>query len=147
MTFNTLKLKLLGAFAVVAAISAIVGLFGLSVVQKIDGELKYTVTNLTPSLDAVGRARYYYYRALWMTARGLNALNVQDSAELRRALEGRDASLAEVKKCFTEFEGIEMLAEEAPPFREMEARYQAWETVNESVWQALEAGDSKKAWE
>jgi hypothetical protein len=144
--FNSLKTKLLAAFAAVATLTAVVGIFGLSVIHNVSQLAQYTTDNLTPSVEGVGRIRYYFARALWTTQKAAAAVRANDKTELSRARETRDAALAEIQKSIAAFEAMEFTDEEKGPWQEMKSRLEDWKHSNNEIWVALEASDLDKAW-
>ena len=72
--FNSLRTKLLAAFAVVCMFTAVVGVMATRSLDQTNKTLHYAVDNLAPTLDQVGRIRFYFARALWQTNRATSGL-------------------------------------------------------------------------
>ena len=147
MKLNSLKTKLLVAFALVSMASVVVGLFGLSALQKTDALLQYTAKNLAPSIDVVQHIRNRYFRVVGATEVGFLLLRAGDEPALRRTRADRDKLLAELDEGIAKYETIEFAPEEIAPYREMKARVSDWRAVNDAEWELLESGDLKRALE
>src|ERR1043165_4936132 len=145
MKFNSLKTKLIAAFAVVSMASLIVGLIGLSAVQKTDELLAYVARNLAPSIDTMQHIRNRYYRVLGETDVATLDLKLDDKAALRRARADRDQLLSELNASMAKYEAIEFAPEEVEPYRVMKAHLGEWKSMNDAVWEALDEGDLQKA--
>jgi methyl-accepting chemotaxis protein len=145
MKINSLKVKLLAAFAAVSLASAIVGLFGLSALQKTDELLEYTAKNLAPSIDTMQHIRNRYFRTVGETLIGELALKLDDKTQMRHAHSDRDTLLSELGESMVKYEALPFVPEEIAPFHEMKARLSDWRSANDAIWEALDAGDAKRA--
>lgn len=145
--FNSLKTKLIAAFATVSLASLIVGLVGLSSLQKTDELLQYTAKNLAPSIDIIQHVRNRYFRVLGETDVAFLNARLDDKAGLRKAHSDRDALIGELNASMTKYEAMEFAPEEVEPFRVMKQSLGEWQSANEAIWDALEKGDLKAAGE
>jgi hypothetical protein len=71
--FKSLKSKLLSAFAVVAVATGVVGFFGLRALHSVDELMAEVTHDIAPSNGHVQDMQIHFYRALWVTSRGILA--------------------------------------------------------------------------
>ena len=147
MKFNSLKVKLLFAFAIVSLASAVVGFFGLSAVEKTADLLMYSAKNLAPSIDTVQHIRNRFFRASDETEVAILALRLQDKAAILSSHKERDKLLSELDGAMAKFEALPFVPEEIGPFHQMKVRLGEWRAAEDAVWAALDAGDVKRALE
>ena len=145
MKLNSLKVKLLLAFAIVSLASAVVGFFGLNAVEKTAELLMYSSKNLAPSLDTVQHIRNRFFRSSDQTETAVFALRLGDKDAIARSHRERDALLGELDTALAKFEALPFVPEEVAPFRQMKARLGEWRAAEDAAWAALDAGDWKRA--
>jgi methyl-accepting chemotaxis protein len=145
MKLNSLKLKLLFAFAVVSLASAVVGFFGLSAVDKTAELLMYSSKNLAPSLDTVQHIRNRFFRSGDQTESAILALRLGDRDAIARSHKERDKLLGELDTALAKFEALPFVPEEIGPFHQMKTRLGEWRAAEDATWAALDAGDVKRA--
>jgi methyl-accepting chemotaxis protein len=145
MKFNSLKVKLLFAFAIVSLASAVVGFFGLSAVEKTADLLMYSSKNLAPSIDTVQHIRNRFFRASDQTETAILALRLADKAAIAGSHKERDKLLSELDEALVKFEALPFVPEEIGPFHQMKVRLGEWRAAEDAVWAALDAGDLKRA--
>ncbi len=145
MKLNSLKIKLLFAFAVVSLASAVVGFFGLGALEKTGELLTYSAKNLTPSIDTIQHIRNRLYRCNDQTELGILALRLADKEVLARSHKERDRLLGELDTTLTKYEALPFVPEEINPWHQMKTRIGEWRSSEEAVWAALDAGDLKRA--
>lgn len=144
--FKSIKTKMLTAFAVVAVLAGIVGVVATQALADTNQILHYSVDNLGPSLNRVGRIRYYFARALWQTARGSSALQAKDEAAQKDAKQARFDALAQIEQSIRDYEALPMMAEEEQPWKNFKEKLASWRRVNDEIWTGLDAGDAEAAW-
>src|SRR5437763_1790045 len=110
--FKSLKIKLLGAFALVSLFTVLVGVLSTHSLSSINDTLHYSVGNLAPSLDSVGRMRYEITRVLWRTARGTSAALANETEGVAEARQGRGEALGNLDQCVKEYDAIPLMPEE-----------------------------------
>lgn len=145
MKLNSLKLKLLLAFALVSGASAVVGYFGLGAVEKTADLLMYSSKNLAPSIDTVQHIRNRLFRTGDQTELALLELRLDDKAAVARSRKERDTLMTELDSALAKFEALPFVPEEIAPFRQMKAHIAEWRSAEDGVWNALDAGDLKRA--
>ncbi|HWA74140.1 MAG TPA: methyl-accepting chemotaxis protein [Polyangiaceae bacterium] len=145
--FNSLKTKLLAAFAMVSLLTAVVGVFGLSVIKDLSALTLDTTESLAPTLEGVGRVRYYFARVLWLTQKGALAMQQGDKDEFARVREARTIALGEVAKTMAACDALESAPDERPVWQEVTAKMDAWKATNAEMWRDIEAGELDKAWQ
>lgn len=143
--FDSLKSKLLSAFAVVALAAGIVGFFGLRAVSEVDALLNRSTTDVAPSIDALQHSRVHFFRALWATSRGVIDVLNNNPDGLRVARAERDKGFAGVDEGVAEFAAIPISPEEVEPWRITTERLREYRAINDQIWQALDAHDAKRA--
>ncbi|HEY3666943.1 MAG TPA: MCP four helix bundle domain-containing protein, partial [Polyangiaceae bacterium] len=119
MKFNSLKIKLLFAFAVVSLASAVVGFFGLSAVEKTAELLMYSSKNLAPSLDTIQHIRNRFFRSSDQTETAILALRLDDKSAIARTHKDREQLLSELDTALTKYEALPFVPEETGPFGQM----------------------------
>lgn len=144
--FKSIKTKMLTAFAVVAVLAGIVGVVATQALADTNQILHYSVDNLGPSLNHVGRIRYYFARALWQTARGSSALQAKDEAAQKDAKQARVDALSQIEQTMRDYEALPLMSEEAQPWKNFKEKLAAWRRVNDEIWTGIDAGDPDAAW-
>jgi methyl-accepting chemotaxis protein len=147
MKLNSLKTKLLLAFAVVSLASAVVGFFGLSAVQKTADLLMYSSQNLAPSIDTVSRIRNRFFRSSAETETAILALRLGEKDTVARNRKEHDKLLSELDPALAKYEALPFVPEEVGPFHEMKTRLAEWRAADDAIWTALDAGDARRATE
>src|SRR5438045_6533279 len=128
--FKSLKIKLLGAFALVSLFTVLVGVLSTHSLSSINDTLHYSVGNLAPSLDSVGQMRYEITRVLWRTARGASAALARETAVIAEARQGRAEALGDLERCVKDYDAIPLMQEEEAPWRKFKDDLVAWRTSN-----------------
>jgi methyl-accepting chemotaxis protein len=144
--FNSLKTKLLAAFAVVCVLTAIVGVMGTRALHQTNEKLHYSVDNLAPTLDQVGRIRYYFARTLWQTTRATGAMFAKDAKALKEAKTARESALVEMDKTIGEYESLPLAPDEVAPWRAFKSAFGTWRRSNDEIWSAIDGQDAQAAW-
>lgn len=144
--FNSLKTKLLAAFTVVCLFTVVVGVMSTRALSEINHTLHYSVDNLGPTLDQVGRIRYYFARTLWQTTRATSALMAKDAKGLKEAKAARDAALGEMDKTMAEYESLPLAPEEVGPWKAFKGAFASWRRSNDEIWTSIEGNDGLAAW-
>jgi methyl-accepting chemotaxis protein len=145
MKLNSLKIKLLLAFAIVSLASAVVGFFGLGAVDKTAELLMYSSKNLAPSLDTVQHIRNRFFRSSDQTEEAILALRLGDHDAIVRSHRERDKLLGELDTALAKYESLPFVPEELGPYHQMKTRFGEWRAAEDAIWAALDAGDAKRA--
>jgi methyl-accepting chemotaxis protein len=142
---TSLKSKLIFGFALTAIFTAVVGAFGLHAVNQVDDLLVKVSADIAPSIDQSQKLRVHFYRALWATARGVQAAQANDEDRRRQSRTMRDQALEEVEEAARAFEALPLSPDEAEPWRATRARLNEFVAGNAGVWQLIEAGEPDAA--
>jgi methyl-accepting chemotaxis protein len=142
---TSLKSKLIFGFSIAAIFTAVVGAFGLHAVDQVDGLLVKVSADIAPSIDQSQKLRVHFYRALWATARGVQAAQANDADRRRQSRTMRDQAFEEVEEAVRAFEALPLSPDEAEPWRVTRARLNEFIAGNAGVWQLIEAGDPDAA--
>jgi hypothetical protein len=95
---TSLKSKLIFGFAVTAFFTGLVGAFGLRAEGQVNQLLTTVSSDIAPSSEYAQKLRVHFYRALWATARGIQAAQANDVDRRRQARTMRDEAFDEVEK-------------------------------------------------
>lgn len=144
--FNTLRTKLIAAFAVVALFTVVVGVLATRALGDTNKTLDYAANNLAPTLEQVGRVRYYFARASWQTTEGVAASLAKDEKNLKAARELRQSAMSEMDKTIADYESLPLAEEEQAPWKAFKAANADWRKANDELWSTLEAGDAARTW-
>ncbi|HVY27768.1 MAG TPA: methyl-accepting chemotaxis protein [Polyangiaceae bacterium] len=144
--FNTLRTKLIVAFATVALFTAVVGVIATRSLAATAKTLDYTANNLAPTLQQVGRLRYYFARATWQSTEGVAASQAKDDKHLKAAREAHQSALSELDKTIADYEALPLMPEEVEPWKAFKAANSSWRRCNDELWSAIDTGDSDKTW-
>jgi methyl-accepting chemotaxis protein len=143
--FKSLKTKLLCAFAVVALATGMGSFFGLRALHSVDALLVESTKDIAPSNAYVHGIQTHFYKALWMTGRGIVAANNKQQNKIPELRKARDQAFQDVDKAIADFNRIPIAPLEVEPWQELCARFREYRGINDRIWQALDAGDPKQA--
>jgi hypothetical protein len=115
MMFRSLRSKLLSCFALVVLAVAVVGAIGSRAVHNTNETLQYSANNLGPTLDQVGRIRYYFARMQWYTTAAASALLTTDKAALAHAKQASDEAWRNLDEGVRDYESLPLAPEEKAP--------------------------------
>jgi methyl-accepting chemotaxis protein len=142
---GSLKQRLLAGYAAAAIATAVVGYFGLRATHEVNEMLDASSKNLAPAIDHVQKLRAHFFRALWATGRGITAVQAGRLDKRAPARVERDSAFAEIEVAVSKMNASPRRPEEIAPWRQTVAKLTAYRAANEQIWQAIDAGDGKRA--
>jgi methyl-accepting chemotaxis protein len=144
--FNTLRSKLITAFAAVALFTVAVGLLATRALGSTNTTLDYAANNLAPTLEQVGRLRYYFARATWQSTEGIAGALAKDEKAVKAARDLRQMAMGEMEKTIADYESLPLAPEEVEPWKAFKSANGAWRKSNDELWGTIEANDPEKLW-
>jgi methyl-accepting chemotaxis protein len=147
MRTNSLKVKLLVSFTVVSLSAGVVGLMGTSALDKVDALLTETTTQLVPTMDTLGEARFWFGQALYASHKGESSLLMKNGDQLRSAMKNREEAQSTYEAAITQLDSLKVDDWERKQLADLQASYQRWKAVDDDIWKAIGAGDAQAAWE
>jgi methyl-accepting chemotaxis protein len=147
MLWNSLRSKLLFAFALVALTAGVVGLLGLRAVERVDTLLAESTTQLIPKLEALGSGRFWFAQALHTSHKAEASLLMGSKDQLERATSSREQALREAESAWSRFRSLTTERTDIDQYDALQAAYQRWREVDDDIWREVAKGDSKSAWQ
>ena len=143
--FSSIKTKLLSAFAAISLAVALLGYFGLQAVGSVNGLLVRATEDVAPSLEYVGRMQTNFLKVLLATSRAVIAISGNHPEQKGALRATRDEAVSQMDKAVAAFDAIPITPQEVEPWRDTISRMREYRMVNDQIWQALDAGDAKRA--
>ncbi|HET9957632.1 MAG TPA: methyl-accepting chemotaxis protein [Polyangiaceae bacterium] len=140
-----LKVKLLLAFASVALASGLVGVVGWHDAQRFRDALTETTESLAPSLLHTGSARSSQARVQLFSSRAIVATLEGKTVEVPGLRRARDEAMRELESSLDSISKLKLPESTREAARLASSRLRDWQTHNNEIWRAIEAGDGKQA--
>jgi methyl-accepting chemotaxis protein len=142
---RTNKQRLLGGFAVMAAIAAVMGALGIWSSGKVTALSEQLAGDFLPSLRGVAEIQRGYLEVSWLTTKAMMSLSLGDSDRVAELGKNRPVALERLRRGANLFTAVPLSEDERALWARVEPGLERFEADNAKAWEAIDAGDVHRA--